>query len=225
MSTHRKQHITSTARLSNSSRGRNQEQLTSYPPTSLKPQPRVTNRPRALRGAIETARDEKLRELAAFLEKLRDKWGQRQPNTEQIHQAGEKMLQLLYEWNALISVLCADRGPLTTESALRVIQVLRNENCPRDWVDGVVRRVGRRIGRGRPRTLQPIGLKALELHRSDPARWTWPSLRSLCNCGKVEHDFLCQKKVQREALLLEARLKSLGVRLPWIVSSPPEKIA
>lgn len=223
MSYRQKQHTTSPGSQRKPFRGRNKKQLTPAPPPLPKPQSRVRSEMGSLRTAIEKARDEKLLELNAFLEKLLCKWGLRRPNIEQIQQAGKKGVQLARDWNALVAVSCSDPGPLTPDRALHVIERMQNANCPQDWVDGIFRTVGRRIGRGRPRTLQPIGLKALELHRSDPARWTWKALRGLCNCGRVEHDFLCQKKIQREALLLEGRLKSLGVHLPWNVNPSPKK--
>jgi len=80
-----------------------------------------------------------------------------------------------------------------------------------------LRRVLRRWGtrRGRPATLQGVGLRALELRISDRQRPSWNALaRELCNCGSAEHDFRCRENLRREVLLLRRSLRALGVKLP-----------
>jgi len=91
----------------------------------------------------------------------------------------------------------------------------------RNWRDPSIvkflRRVLRRwsTARGRPATLQSVGLHALDLRLVDHKRWSWNALaRELCNCDSLEHGFRCRENLRREVLLLKKSLRALGVKLP-----------
>jgi hypothetical protein len=80
-----------------------------------------------------------------------------------------------------------------------------------------LRRVLKRWGirRGRPATLQGIGLRALESRIANRPQSSWNALaRELCNCGLAEHDFKCRENLRREVLLLKRSLRALRVKLP-----------
>jgi len=91
----------------------------------------------------------------------------------------------------------------------------------RNWRDPSIVKFLRRIlkrwrtPRGRPATLQSVGLRALELRLVDRQRWSWNALaRELCNCGSLEHGFRCRENLRREVLLLTKSLRALGVKVP-----------
>ena len=92
---------------------------------------------------------------------------------------------------------------------------------PRDWRDPAIVKFLRRVlrrwrpPRGRPATLQPVGLRALELRLIDRKRWSWNALpEELCTCGADPHGFQCRENIRREVLQVREMLRNLGVSVP-----------
>jgi hypothetical protein len=96
---------------------------------------------------------------------------------------------------------------------------------PRDWRDpSVIKFLRRHLRRwkqpkGRPPTLLPIALRALDLRLTDRERWSWNVLqRELCQCkdaaSDAKHKFRCRENIRREVHNLHGYLGEMGVNLP-----------
>jgi len=107
------------------------------------------------------------------------------------------------------------KGPLVLRARQWDAQMGKREWRDEEIVKFLRRSLRRwRPARGQPATLQPVGLRALELRIVDQKRWSWNALpKELCRCGADQHSFRCRENIRREVYLLKEVLADLKVRL------------
>jgi len=102
--------------------------------------------------------------------------------------------------------------PLSAEQALESAYQMLQQGM-KDQAQRLLKRVGKRPGRGRPVVRRELAIRALELKSSDRTA-TWRAVAArLCPCGKRTHKG-CGERIRLDVIRLKAILRKYSIQIP-----------